>query len=207
MQRIQRQGNNCLLKNWFRIQIPFCMNLQDWTDGRIAGADSTAVTLTFALYFTLANRKIWDRLSQSIRSAFTKEDEINGTTVATIPYLTGVIYEGTLPWYFANSALRIRPVAAQGIQRDVPPEGVMIAGRFIPGGVQSNWFVTNLDQCLGADLEPYAWSPILFESRNIHPRTMDWGLRRDMCQRSHDWIPIWTMELYRQTVSPLQDKG
>jgi len=43
-----------------------------------------------------------------------------------------------LPWYFANLALRIRPVAAQGIQRDVPPEGAMIAGRFIPGGVQPN---------------------------------------------------------------------
>ena len=94
------------------------------------------MTLTFALYFTLANPKVWDRLSASIRSTFNSEDEINGKTVATIPYLTGVIYEGAHAIYVSDVALRIRPVAAQGLQRDVPPEGARIAGRFIPGGVQ-----------------------------------------------------------------------
>ena len=94
------------------------------------------MTLTFALYFTLANPKVWDRLSTNIRGAFNSEDEINGKTVATIPYLTGVIYEGAPAIYASDVALRIRPVAAQGLQRDVPPEGAMIAGRFIPGGVQ-----------------------------------------------------------------------
>ena len=86
--------NNYLLRSWCQIQILFCIALEGSANDRIAGADSTAVTLTFALYFTLANHKIWDRLSHSIRSAFKSENEINSKTVAAIPYLTGVIYEG-----------------------------------------------------------------------------------------------------------------
>jgi cytochrome P450 len=70
------------------------MHIQVSTENRIAGADSTAITLTFALYFTLENRNIWDRLSENIRGAFKVESDINSRTVATIPYLTGVIYEG-----------------------------------------------------------------------------------------------------------------
>ena len=98
----------------------------------------------FALYFTLANPKIWDRLSYSIRSAFKSEAQINGKTVATIPYLTGVIYESISVAYHLIVALRIRPVAAQGIQRDVPPEGIMVSGRFISGGVLHSFFVSSL---------------------------------------------------------------
>ena len=135
MLRTLRLGRNYLLKSWYRIRIPFCRVQSFYAHSRIAGADTTAVTLTFALYFTLANPKIWNRLSRSIRSAFNSEDEINGKTVATIPYLTGVIYECISVAYHLMLALRIRPVAAQGIQRDVPPEGIRVAGRFIPGGV------------------------------------------------------------------------
>lgn len=93
MLKILRQGRNCLLKIWSRIRIHFCRPQQLYAHSRIAGADTTAVTLTFALYFTLENPNIWDRLSHSIRSAFKSDAEINGQTAATIPYLTGVIYE------------------------------------------------------------------------------------------------------------------
>jgi len=50
--------------------------------------------MTFALYYTLANRKIWDRLSKEVREKFKTEEEINGQTTQAIPYLTAIINEG-----------------------------------------------------------------------------------------------------------------
>jgi len=71
-------------------------------------------------------------------------------------------------------ALRLRPVAAQGIQRDVPPEGIVVAGKFIPGGVLLSFPLhANLDQCLCPYVGTCARSKILFQSSKIHPRKMD----------------------------------
>jgi hypothetical protein len=33
------------------------------------------------------------------------------------------------------TALRVRPAIPTNLQRETPPEGMMIAGRFVPGGV------------------------------------------------------------------------
>jgi hypothetical protein len=35
------------------------------------------------------------------------------------------------------TALRVRPAIPTNLQRETPPEGMMIAGRFVPGGVTS----------------------------------------------------------------------
>ena len=35
-------------------------------------------------------------------------------------------------------ALRLRPAVATNLQREIPPEGMMIAGEFVPGGVLHN---------------------------------------------------------------------
>jgi cytochrome P450 len=105
---------------------------------RVAGADTTAVTLTFALYFIIADRKVWEILSREIRSKFKSKDDITGPSTASLPYLNGVINEGNKGHHmkFANRrALRIRPVAAAGQPRETPPEGTMIAGHYIVGNV------------------------------------------------------------------------
>ena len=36
-----------------------------------------------------------------------------------------------------TTALRVRPAVPTNLQRETPPEGMMIAGHFVPGGVTS----------------------------------------------------------------------
>jgi cytochrome P450 len=86
------------------------------------------VTLTFALYYVLDDRRVWEKLSDEVRSKFKTMEEISGPSTAALPYLNAVIQE----------ALRIRPVAAAGQPRETPPEGAMIAGRYIAGNVISD---------------------------------------------------------------------
>jgi hypothetical protein len=63
---------------------------------RVAASDTTAIALTFALYYIVAILEVWERLSEEIRSKFSAIEEITGQATATLPYLDAVIYECTL---------------------------------------------------------------------------------------------------------------
>ena len=64
-------------------------------DHSIAGSDTTAIALTFALYYIVAIPEVWIRLSNEIRSKFISADEITGQSVTSLPYLDAVIHECT----------------------------------------------------------------------------------------------------------------
>jgi cytochrome P450 len=64
----------------------------------VAGADTTAVTLTFALYFVIEDRRVWEKLSGEIRRSFETKKEITGPSTATLPYLNAVINESKLTY-------------------------------------------------------------------------------------------------------------
>ena len=51
--------------------------------------------MTFALYFTVANRNVWNRLAKEVREKFNSEEEITGPSTQNIPYLTAIISECT----------------------------------------------------------------------------------------------------------------
>jgi cytochrome P450 len=59
-----------------------------------AASDTTAVGLTFTLYFLLANRESWTRLCKEIRAKYHSLDEITHLSTTTIPFLDAVIQEG-----------------------------------------------------------------------------------------------------------------
>ena len=88
-----------------------------------AASDTTAATLTFALYYLLANPKDWTRLVHEVHSHFSAEDEISGYSTAPLPFLNAVVHE----------TLRLRPPAPSNLQR-VVPEGMIIDGYYIPPG-------------------------------------------------------------------------
>lgn len=67
-----------------------------FSDDRIAASDTTAIALTFALYYIVAVPGVWTRLSNEIRSKFHTLEEISGQSAATLPYLDAVIHECTL---------------------------------------------------------------------------------------------------------------
>ena len=93
-----------------------------------AASDTTAATLTFVLYYILANPQHWTRLVHEVRSHFSSEEEINGHSTTPLSFLNAVIHE----------TLRLRPPAPSNLQRVVPEEGIIIDGHYIsPGTVVS----------------------------------------------------------------------
>jgi cytochrome P450 len=66
------------------------------TDSSIAASDTTAVTLTFLLYYLLANPPHWDRLTKEIRSRFRSPDEMTNSALMAIPFLEATINESNM---------------------------------------------------------------------------------------------------------------
>jgi cytochrome P450 len=64
------------------------------SNGRVAAADTSAVSLTFALYYIVSVPKVYDRLTSEIRSKYSTINEINGQSTAQLIYLDAVIMEG-----------------------------------------------------------------------------------------------------------------
>jgi cytochrome P450 len=62
---------------------------------RTAGADTTAVSMTFGLYYIIAIPRIWERLSREIRDKFDKIEDITGQATAQLPFLDAVIHESS----------------------------------------------------------------------------------------------------------------
>lgn len=89
----------------------------------VAGSESTAALLSGATYHLLRNPAAHRKLVQEIRSTFQSEDQITLTSASSLKYLSAVLDE----------ALRIFPPGPSGQQRRTPPQGLTIAGRFVPG--------------------------------------------------------------------------
>lgn len=68
---------------------------------RLAASDTTAIALTFAMYYIVAIPEVWKRLSDEIRSRFNTMDEITGQATAKLPYLDAVIHECTSEFFTA----------------------------------------------------------------------------------------------------------
>jgi cytochrome P450 len=71
------------------------------------------------------NKAAYDKLVSEIRGAFKSESEISWNSVKDLPYLGACIAE----------TFRVCPPVPTNLCRTVPPEGGMIDGNFIPGGV------------------------------------------------------------------------
>ena len=95
------------------------------------------MSLTFTIYYCLANIRVWTRLRDEIRSSFQTPDEITGQSTAHLQYLDAVIHEGNgqtqLTIDFTGT--RMRPAGPSNLVRETPREGMEIAGYFIPGKV------------------------------------------------------------------------
>ncbi|KAI1736256.1 cytochrome P450 monooxygenase-like protein [Xylaria scruposa] len=89
----------------------------------VAGAETTATSLTAITTFLAQNKRCFGILKDEIRSAFKDSLNIDGESTARLPYLKAVIEEG----------LRLFPPLALGFPRDSP--GETIDGHYIPEGV------------------------------------------------------------------------
>jgi cytochrome P450 len=75
------------------MQMNSCMSFISHPHTRAGGTDTTAIALTFLLYYLVANRECWDRLSVDIRSNFNSPEEITYPALSKIIFLDALIHE------------------------------------------------------------------------------------------------------------------
>ncbi|KAF6829319.1 trichothecene c-15 hydroxylase [Colletotrichum musicola] len=88
-----------------------------------AGSETTATTLTAAVYFLGTHPEVLEKLKAEVRSSFKSEDEIDVTSVQNLSYMLAVLKE----------VMRVHPAVAISLPRSTPPGGAEIAGEHIPG--------------------------------------------------------------------------
>lgn len=79
-------------------------------------------SLVFLLYYVARDPNVLARLQQELA---TVDDISNYGVLSSLPYLNSVI----------NETLRLHPAVPTGGLRNTPPEGITIAGHYIPGNV------------------------------------------------------------------------
>ncbi len=92
-----------------------------------AGFDTTALTMTSIIYYLIKNPEAAGKLREEVDQAAAigkLSDPAQYTETDKMEYLSAVIKE----------AMRCYPFITVLIERVVPAEGAMIAGKFIPGG-------------------------------------------------------------------------
>lgn len=92
----------------------------------VAGAESIATAMLGTTFLLAKNQDKFAALSHEIRGAFSSEDEITMMAVQKLPYLSAAINEG----------LRMFPPTGEDLPRVVRPEGDVICGTPLPGGVR-----------------------------------------------------------------------
>jgi cytochrome P450 len=91
----------------------------------IAGADTVAITISNACHALCRYPKYQAYLYQELEDIPTLDGIIDDRHLTGKPYLSAVIHE----------SLRLWPPVPGGLQRLTPPEGAVIAGRYVPGNM------------------------------------------------------------------------
>jgi cytochrome P450 len=90
----------------------------------IGGSETTATLLSGAIFYLCQNPEAMEKLVAEVRSSFNTESHIDFNGVSKLPYLLAVLQE----------SLRMYPPVPGNMPREVPSEGAIIDGRFVPGG-------------------------------------------------------------------------
>lgn len=91
----------------------------------IAGADTNAITVSNACYLLCRHPVYQEKLYEELRGLPVTDDIVDDLFLLGKPCLLSVI----------NETLRLYPPVPGGLQRVTPPEGAMIAGRYVPGNM------------------------------------------------------------------------
>ncbi|KAI4598580.1 hypothetical protein KJ359_002993 [Pestalotiopsis sp. 9143b] len=89
----------------------------------VAGSETTATVLSGATFYILKDQSVYRKLTEEVRSSFQSVEDITLTKAGGLGYLHAALDE----------ALRLYPPGANNHPRLTPPQGAVIAGRFVPG--------------------------------------------------------------------------
>lgn len=92
----------------------------------LAGTETSASALSALAFYLATFPAASAKLAAEIRSTFSSASDITTKSVAPLRYLNACL----------NEALRLYPPAAGGQPRVAPPEGLTVAGTFVPGGTR-----------------------------------------------------------------------
>ncbi|KAL1854997.1 hypothetical protein Plec18170_004409 [Paecilomyces lecythidis] len=110
----------------------------------LAGSDSTAITITAALYYILKNPNIQSKLCKELQDA-SLSIPASWESVRNLPYLNAVMRE----------AMRIHPGVGLMLERTVPEGGFTLSdGRFVPEGTvigMNPWVINRSESVFGSE--------------------------------------------------------
>ncbi|KAI1414440.1 cytochrome P450 [Hypoxylon sp. FL1857] len=118
-----------------------------------AGSDSTASTMQSFFWHALSAPKVYAKLIDEIETAvrdgtISSQGNIQWTEAQNLPYFQACLKE----------SMRMRPAVGVNISRYVPPEGIEIEGRHIPGGTRlalNGWVLHRDKATFGEDADYY----------------------------------------------------
>jgi cytochrome P450 len=120
----------------------------------LAGSDTTAIALAAVFYNLLKNPRCYEKLNAEIDSAVESGLISNEGGIITwsdaqkLPYLHACIQE----------TFRVHPSIGLILERLTPPQGLEVAGNFIPGGTIvgcTSWVLHQRREIFGDDVEVY----------------------------------------------------
>ncbi|KAI1760199.1 cytochrome P450 [Hypoxylon sp. FL1150] len=118
-----------------------------------AGSDSTASTMQSFFYQVLSSPRVYMKLIHEIEAAtrdgtIAPQGNVQWTEAQNLPYFQACLKE----------AMRLRPAVGVNIQRYVPPEGIEVEGRHLPGGTRlslNGWVLHRDKETFGEDADFY----------------------------------------------------
>lgn len=90
----------------------------------LGGSETTATLLAGTSFLLCKNPAVMKKLSDEVRRAFEKEEDIDLMSVGKLEYMLAVLDE----------AMRIYPPVPKQGNRVVPKQGAFVAGKWVPGG-------------------------------------------------------------------------
>jgi len=154
----------------------------------VAGSDTTSGALAATIFLLAKHPEKFAKLQAEIDPLFTSANKFSHQMVIGKPMLEGCI----------NEALRLFPPVPSGVQRMTPPEGLKIAGRYIPGDVLVSTPTHTIHRGL---YESCLYEEPRFNSVTIDPRNFDrpnefiperWSSQPDLITRKDAFNPFST---------------
>lgn len=149
----------------------------------MAGTDTTATAIRSTLLHIITNPQVYIAIRLEIegfcRTTRNVHMVISNDNASRLPYLQAIIKEG----------VRILPPATSPLPKKTPPEGDIIHGRFVPGGVeiaQCAWGLQRRKDIYGEDnmlFRPERWLEAEGTKLEQMERTMGlvWGYGKFSC--------------------------
>ena len=91
----------------------------------VAGSDTIAIVLTHIFYYLAKHPAHVQNLREELKSIWRPDETFNVRDVQNAKHMNGII----------NEVLRMHPPVPSGVFRKTPPQGIMVDGVSIPGGI------------------------------------------------------------------------